>query len=51
MCRELISDIGLDAWVIIPSTDGQPRTVPVLDLLPGEVHAYGRVELNELYRT
>jgi cytidine deaminase len=34
MCRELISDFGLDAWVIIPSGDGPPRKVAAVDLLP-----------------
>ncbi|MEA2243802.1 MAG: cytidine deaminase [Solirubrobacteraceae bacterium] len=41
MCRELISDFGLDAWVIIPSVDGPPRKVVVLDLLP---ERYTRVD-------
>jgi cytidine deaminase len=41
MCRELISDFGLDAWVIIPSVDGPPREVAVLDLLP---EMYTRVD-------
>jgi hypothetical protein len=41
MCRELISDFGLDAWVIIPSVDGPPRKVAVLDLLPEK---YTRVD-------
>jgi cytidine deaminase len=36
MCRELISDFGLDAWVIIPSAGGVPRKVAVLDLLPAK---------------
>ena len=34
MCRELISDFGPEAWVVIPAADGTPMRVPVLDLLP-----------------
>jgi cytidine deaminase len=33
MCRELISDFGPGAWVIIPAADGAPMKVQVLDLL------------------
>jgi cytidine deaminase len=36
MCRELISDFGGDAWVIVPSAGGAPGKVPVLDLLPAK---------------
>jgi cytidine deaminase len=36
MCRELISDYGLDARVIVPSVQGPPRKVAVLDLLPAK---------------
>jgi cytidine deaminase len=36
MCRELISDFGPDAWVILPSVAGPPEKVPVLDLLPAK---------------
>jgi cytidine deaminase len=39
MCRELISDFGPEAWVIIPAADGGLTKVPVLDLLPAK---YGR---------
>jgi cytidine deaminase len=41
MCRELIGDFGLDAWVIIPSVEGPPRKVAVPDLLPAK---YTRVD-------
>lgn len=34
MCRELISDFGPDAWVIVPSAGGSTAKVRVLDLLP-----------------
>jgi cytidine deaminase len=34
MCRELISDFGPGAWVIVPSAAGSPGKVRVLDLLP-----------------
>lgn len=33
MCRELISDYAPDAYVIL-QLEGEPRCVPVLDLLP-----------------
>jgi cytidine deaminase len=36
MCRELISDFGPDAWVIMPSAEGPPVKVGVLDLLPAK---------------
>jgi cytidine deaminase len=36
MCRELISDFGPDAWVILPSADGSLTKVGVLDLLPAK---------------
>ena len=36
MCRELISDFGSDALVIMPSTQGPPAKVGVLDLLPAK---------------
>ena len=36
MCRELISDFGPDAWVILPSAEGALGRVPVLDLLPAK---------------
>jgi len=37
MCRELISDYAPSAKVIIPD-NGQPRAVPVSDLLPHKYH-------------
>jgi cytidine deaminase len=36
MCRELISDFGPNAWIIIPSAEGPPAKVAVLDLLPAK---------------
>jgi len=36
MCRELISDFGPEAWVIIPTDRGAPVKVRVLDLLPAK---------------
>jgi cytidine deaminase len=36
MCRELISDFGPDAWVILPSAGGSLAKVGVLDLLPAK---------------
>lgn len=36
MCRELISDFGPDAWVIMPAAEGALSRVPVLDLLPAK---------------
>jgi cytidine deaminase len=34
MCRELISDFGPGAWVVIPGDDDAPVRVPVHELLP-----------------
>lgn len=36
MCRELISDFGPDAWVILSAGNGPSTKVPVLDLLPAK---------------
>lgn len=36
MCRELISDFGPGAWVIMPSGGGSLEKVGVLDLLPAK---------------
>ena len=36
MCRELISDFGPDAWVIMPSAEGPPVRIAVMDLLPAK---------------
>jgi cytidine deaminase len=40
VCRELVSDYGLDVSVIIPSVQGPPRKVAVLDVLPAK-YAWG----------
>ncbi len=36
MCRELISDYGPRAWVIMPRSGGAAAKVAVLDLLPSK---------------